>query len=86
VRLFGVSVRATTPSKSRDKISVMGEGCDTPSVTVAAIVFKQLLIMYFRHLNGILVSLVCIINIIRFEFQIETLFFLFKPSPLALVL
>jgi hypothetical protein len=25
--------------------------------------------------------LVCIINVVRFEFQIQTLFFLFKPSP-----
>jgi hypothetical protein len=29
-------LKVTTPSKSRDEISVMGEGCDTPSVTVAA--------------------------------------------------
>jgi hypothetical protein len=36
VRLFVVSVRAATPSKSRDEFSVRGEGCDTPSVTVAA--------------------------------------------------
>jgi hypothetical protein len=36
VQLFTVSVRAGTPSKSRDEISVRGEGCDTPSVTVAA--------------------------------------------------
>jgi hypothetical protein len=36
VQLFTVSVRAATPSKSRDEISVRGEGCDTPSVTVAA--------------------------------------------------
>jgi hypothetical protein len=42
--------------------------------------------MYFRSLNEILASLVCIINIVRFEFQIQTLFFLFKPSLLTLVL
>jgi hypothetical protein len=36
VQLFTISVRAATPSKSRDEISVRGEGCDTPSVTVAA--------------------------------------------------
>jgi hypothetical protein len=41
VRLFAVPVRATTPSKSRGKISVRGEGCDTPSVTIAGTVFKQ---------------------------------------------
>jgi hypothetical protein len=35
---FTVSVRATAPSKSRNEISVRGEGCDTSSVTVAAIV------------------------------------------------
>jgi hypothetical protein len=36
VRLFVVPVIAATPSKSQDEISVRGEGCDTPSVTVAA--------------------------------------------------
>jgi hypothetical protein len=41
VQLFIVSVRAATPSKSQDKISVRGEGCDTPSVTVAATVLEQ---------------------------------------------
>jgi hypothetical protein len=41
VRLFTVSVRAATPSKSRDEISVRGEDCDIPSVTVAATIFKQ---------------------------------------------
>jgi hypothetical protein len=41
VRLFVVPIRPATPSKSRDEISVRGEGCDTPSVTVAAIVLKQ---------------------------------------------
>jgi hypothetical protein len=29
--------------------------------------------MYFRSLNEILASLVCVINIVRFEFQIQTL-------------
>jgi hypothetical protein len=29
VRLFTVSVKAATPSKSRDEISVREEGCDT---------------------------------------------------------
>jgi hypothetical protein len=38
VQLFTVSVRAITPSKSQDEISVRGEGCDTPSLTVAATV------------------------------------------------
>jgi hypothetical protein len=33
-------------------------------------------------LNEILASLVCIINIVRFEFEVQTLFFLFKPSLL----
>jgi hypothetical protein len=37
VRLIIVPVRAATPSKSQDEISVMGEGCDNPGVTVAAI-------------------------------------------------
>jgi hypothetical protein len=31
--------------------------------------------MYFRSLNEILASLVCILNIVRFEFQIQTRFF-----------
>jgi hypothetical protein len=38
--------------------------------------------MYFRSLSEILASLICIINSVRLEFQIQTLFFLFKPSPL----
>jgi hypothetical protein len=29
--------------------------------------------------------LICILNIVRFEFQIQTFFFYFKPSRLALV-
>jgi hypothetical protein len=41
VKLFAVSVRAATPSKSRDEISVRGEGCDTSSVIVAAMVPEQ---------------------------------------------
>jgi hypothetical protein len=45
--------------------------------TVAATVF---LTMHFGSLNEILASLVCILKIVRFEFQIQTLFFLFKPS------
>jgi hypothetical protein len=40
VRLFTVPVRAATPSKCQSEVSVSGEGCDTPSVTIAAIVFK----------------------------------------------
>jgi hypothetical protein len=32
-------------------------------------------LLYFGSLNEILASLVCIINIVRFEFQIQTLFF-----------
>jgi hypothetical protein len=39
VGLFAVPVRAATPSKSRGEISVRGEGCDTPSVTVAGTMF-----------------------------------------------
>jgi hypothetical protein len=31
--------------------------------------------MYFESLNEILACLVCIINVVRFEFQIQTLFF-----------
>jgi hypothetical protein len=41
MQLFVVFVRAATPSKSQDEISVRGEGCDTPSVTVAATVPEQ---------------------------------------------
>jgi hypothetical protein len=40
VQLFAVSVRAATPFKSRDEISVRVEGCDTPSVTVATTVLE----------------------------------------------
>jgi hypothetical protein len=36
VRLFAVPVRAAAPSKSRDEISVRGEGYDTPGGTVVA--------------------------------------------------
>jgi hypothetical protein len=39
--VFIVSVRATTPTKSRDEISVRGEGYDNPSVTIAAIVLNS---------------------------------------------
>jgi hypothetical protein len=86
VRLFAIPTRAANPSKSWDEISVRGEGCDTPSVTIAATMFKQQCTMYFKTLNEILACLVCIINVGRFEFQIQTLFFLFKPSLLTLVL
>jgi hypothetical protein len=41
VQLFAVSVRAATPSKSWGEIFVRGEGCDTPRVTVAAIVSER---------------------------------------------
>jgi hypothetical protein len=41
VRLFAIFVRATTPSKSRDEISVREEGFDTPTTTVAVAMFKQ---------------------------------------------
>jgi hypothetical protein len=36
VRLFAIRVRTASPFKSRVKICVRGEDCDTPSVTVAA--------------------------------------------------
>jgi hypothetical protein len=49
--------------------------CDTPTVTVATTVFEQYLAMYFRSLNEILASLVCIISIVKFKFQIQTRFF-----------
>jgi hypothetical protein len=39
-----------------------GGGCDTSSVTIAA--------TYFGTLNEILACFVCIINVVRFEFQI----------------
>jgi hypothetical protein len=55
--LFIVSVRAATPFKSRVDISVRGEGCDTPSVTVAATKPEQLT-KYFESLNEILASLI----------------------------
>jgi hypothetical protein len=41
VRLFTIPIRAATPSKSWDEISVRGEGCDTPSVIVEATMLKQ---------------------------------------------
>jgi hypothetical protein len=41
--------------------------------------------MYFKCLNVILASLVCIINIVWFEFQIQTLFFYLNQALLALV-
>jgi hypothetical protein len=41
VKLFTVSVRTTTPSKSQDEISVRVEGYDTPSITVVDIVPEQ---------------------------------------------
>jgi hypothetical protein len=59
VQLFAVSVRAAAPSKSCNEISVRGEGCDSPSVTVAATVPKQSLTMCFRSLNEILARLGC---------------------------
>jgi hypothetical protein len=40
MQLFAVSVSAATPSKSQGEISIRGEGCDTPSVTVAATVHE----------------------------------------------
>jgi hypothetical protein len=43
VRLFDVPVRSFSPSKSQVEISVKGEGCDTPSVTVAAAVLQRYL-------------------------------------------
>jgi hypothetical protein len=41
VRLFAIFVRVTTPSKSRDEISVRGEGFDTPTITIVVAMFKQ---------------------------------------------
>jgi hypothetical protein len=35
------SCRAVTSSKSPVEISIMGEGCDTPGVTVATIVLNN---------------------------------------------
>jgi hypothetical protein len=70
VRLFIIPIRTASPSKSRVEFSVWGEGCDTPSVTVAATMFKQYLTMYPRSLNEILVWLV-----LNFKFK---LFFLFS--------
>jgi hypothetical protein len=55
VRLLAVPVRTASPSKSQDKISVKGEGCDTLGVTVVATVFIQCLTMYCRSLNETLV-------------------------------
>jgi hypothetical protein len=54
---------------------MVGAYCDNPSVTIEATLLKQQLTMYFESLNEILASLVCILNIVRFEFQIQTLFF-----------
>jgi hypothetical protein len=75
VQLFTIPIRAATPSKSQGEISVRGEGSDTPCVTIAATVFEQCLAMYFESLNEALACLVCIINVVRFEFRIQTLFF-----------
>jgi hypothetical protein len=55
VRLFTVPVRAISPSKSQVKISVRGQDCDTPSVTVATVVLQQYLTLYPQSLNEILV-------------------------------
>jgi hypothetical protein len=41
VRLFTIPIRVAAPFKSQDEISVMGEGCDTPGVSIAATIFKQ---------------------------------------------
>jgi hypothetical protein len=43
VCLITVPVRAATPSKSLGEISVIREGCDTPGVTVVAIVSHYVL-------------------------------------------
>jgi hypothetical protein len=43
VRLIAVPIRTFSPSKSQVEISISGEGCDTLSVTVAAIMVKQYL-------------------------------------------
>jgi hypothetical protein len=37
--------------------------------------------MYFGSLNEIPASLVCIINIVRLEFQIQTLFIFIETTP-----
>jgi hypothetical protein len=39
VRLFTIPVRTAFPSESQDEISIRGEGCDTPGVTIVATVF-----------------------------------------------
>jgi hypothetical protein len=52
-----------------------GAQYDTPSVTIVVTVLEQYLATYFGSLNEILVSFVCILNIINFEFQFQTLFF-----------
>jgi hypothetical protein len=59
MQLFIVSIRAATPSKSRGEISIRGDGCDTPRVTVIATVSEWQLTMYFGSFNEILASLVC---------------------------
>jgi hypothetical protein len=41
--------------------------------------------MYFGSLNEIFASFICIINIIRFEFQFQILFFYSNQALFALV-
>jgi hypothetical protein len=45
VPLLAIPVRAVSPSKSRDEISVRGEDCDTLSFTVKVAVLLQYLTM-----------------------------------------
>jgi hypothetical protein len=46
VRLFVVLVRTFLLFKSQDEISFKGEGCDTPSVTIATTMFYNTFVVY----------------------------------------
>jgi hypothetical protein len=67
VRLFVVPIRAAAPSKSRDAISVRGEGCDTADVYYSS--YSVPLCIEEASLKS-WTSLVCIICVVWFEFQI----------------
>jgi hypothetical protein len=71
--LFAVPVRIVSPSNSRVEISVRGEACDTPSVTIAATVPQ----LYPWHASTMKEWNICVV---QFEFQIQTLFLVFKST------
>jgi hypothetical protein len=66
------SCRAATPWKSQLKISVRGEGCDTPGVTVGATVLYGVSLCTVETWIKYWTCLVCIISAAWFKFQIQT--------------